>query len=370
MSPLRQIALVAVVAAVAGTAWLIDLPALLGGAPPDAPGQGARRGGGRKAVTYVAPVQVANDAAVVDALGTAQAVRSVTLYPEASGNVTAVLFAAGQRVPAGTPLLRLDAEAEELAVKLARLNLEDARQQLARYEQVASSGAVSRSQVDRARTSLSAARIAQSQAELALAKRTLRAPFGGVPGIPGVEVGERVTPETPIAAFDDRSNLYIDFEVPEVFARGVGVGTAVAVSTWARRDEPVTGRVESTSSRIDPTTRTLRVRALVPNPDDRLRPGMSFSVRLSVAGSRYPAVPALAVQWDRQGAYVWRVVGGKVEPVRVKVLKRTGGLMLVDGPLAAGQQVVVEGTQRLRPGRKVEARPASERTSAQKPHGQ
>ncbi len=367
MSPLRQLALVLAVAFVVGAAWLFDLPALLGGA--QAPGRGSKRTARPKPTAIVRPVTFASDAAVLRAVGTARAVRSVTLYPEGSGRVTEVLFSAGQKVRAGTPLLRLDGDAETLAVELARLKLEDARQRLARYEPLAASGAVSRSQVYQARTDIPAARIALAQAELALAKRLVVAPFTGVVGIPEVEAGQRITPETPIAAFDDRGSLLIDFAVPEVSARGVRVGAPLRVSTWGGREQPVIGHVETIGSRIDPASRSLRVRALVSNSGDRFRPGMSFSVRLVLAGREYPAVAAVAVQWNREGAYVWRIRDGKAERVRVKVLKRSEGTMLLDGPLSPADLVVVEGVQRMRPGREVQVRRAPEPAATGPSHG-
>jgi RND family efflux transporter MFP subunit len=272
--------------------------------------------------------------------------------------VTEVLFSAGQKMQAGEPLLRLDAEAETLTVELTRLNLEDARQQRARYEPLASAGAVSASQIYQVRTEFLVARIALAHAELALTRRLLVAPFTGVVGIPEVEVGQRVTPETRIADYDDRANLLIEFEVPELFARGVKLGAPLKVFTWAGRKQPFIAHVETIGSRIDPTSRSLRVRALLPNAEDRFRPGMSFSVTLALGGRDYPAVSTVAVQWNREGAYVWLIRGGKAEAVRVKVLKRSDGKMLLDGPLSPADLVVVEGVQRLRPGRKVRMRRA------------
>ncbi len=352
MSRLLQLALVLAVATVVGVAWLIDLPALIGGAQGPAPGR--KPSTARRPGAIVQPVTFASDATTLQAVGTARAVRSVILFPEGSGRVTEVLFSAGQKVRAGEPLLRLDAEAETLAAELARLKLKDARQRLARQEPLAARGALSRSQLDRTRTDFLAARIALAQAELALAKRLLVAPFTGVAGIPEVEVGQRITPETPIAPYDDRANLLIDFEVPEVFAPSVKVGAKLEVYPWSGRGRPVTGRVKTVASRIDSASRSLRVRAHVSNARDRFRPGMSFSVKLVLAGRKYPAVAPIAVQWSRQGAYVWRIRGGKAETVPVKVLKRSGGRMIVDGPLARDDLVVVEGVQRLRPGREVE----------------
>ncbi|HSH40916.1 MAG TPA: efflux RND transporter periplasmic adaptor subunit [Arenicellales bacterium] len=300
------------------------------------------------------PVGLASSAAVVEAVGTGDAVKSVTLFPEAAGQVTGILFRAGDRVEQGDPLLRLDSEDEELAVDLAKVRLQDARQQLDRYENTAPSGAVSTSEVDQARTAVSAARIELAQAELALRKRTLRAPFDGVVSIPDVSVGDQVNTSTAISTLDDRSVLLVDFEVPESLASGVQEGAPLQASTWARPGERFEGVVDSVASRIDDQTRTLRVRGRIENENDQLRTGMSFNIRLPLQGQRLPSVPSIAVQWDRQGAYVWRVVDNNAERVEVDVIKREDLWILVDAPLDPGDLIVIEGVQRLQPGREVD----------------
>lgn len=307
------------------------------------------------APVIVMPVGLDSNAATVEAVGTGDAVKSVTLFPEASGRVTEVLFEAGDRVQRDDPLLRLDAEDEVLAVELARVRLQDARQQLDRYEVTAPTGAVSTSEVDQAGTALSAARIELSQAELALRKRTLKAPFDGVIGIPEVSVGDRAETGTVISTLDDRSTLLVDFEVPEALAGGVRKGGPIEASTWAMPGERFAGFVESVGSRIDAQTRTLRVRGGIENENDLLRTGMSFSIRLALQGDQLPSVPSIAVQWERRGAYVWRVADGRAERVEVDVVKREDQWILVEAPLAPGDQIVVEGVQRLNTGREVDA---------------
>ena len=343
---------VIVLAAVA----IIVLIGLFGDEPSGADTE-RRNAAEKPAPVIVEPVRFASDAAVVEAVGTGKAASAVSLHPQAAGRVTEILFEAGQRVRRGDPLLRLDAEEEELNVELARVRLQDAGQQLARYEKTAPTGAVSITEVDRARTALSAARIELARAELALRHRTLAAPFDGVIGIAEVDAGDRITEARRVSTLDDRSTLLVDFEVPEAFAYGVRLQGGLTATTWALPGETFAGTVDSVGSRIDAQTRTLRVRARLPNQGDRLRTGMSFTIRLPLAGERFPSVPSIAVQWDRKGPYVWRVIDGKAERVPVNVLKREEQWVLVDAPLAAGDRIVVEGVQRLRSGRAVDVRP-------------
>ncbi|MCE2510132.1 MAG: efflux RND transporter periplasmic adaptor subunit [Alphaproteobacteria bacterium] len=306
------------------------------------------------APVVVEPVRYASNAALVEAVGTGVAIRAVTLHPEATGRVVEMHFKAGQRVEAGDALIRLDDEDEQLAVDLARVRLDEARQNLTRYEKVAPTGAVSTSEVDRARSALAAVQVERAQAELALRKQTLVAPFSGVVGIPEVEVGDWVTEAITITTLDDRSTLLIDFEVPESLAVGATIGGEVWATTWALPGQRFLGNIDAVGSRIDPQTRTLRVRGRFPNGDDLLRTGMSFTIRMPLQGERFPSVPSIAVQWDREGAYVWRVEDGAAHRVEVDVLKREEQWILVDAPLEKGDRIVVEGVQRLRPGRPVE----------------
>lgn len=354
MSPAKQLGILAAIGGLVAAALMLDPWGIFVDETQGTVNPGRAEEAEQPAPVIVAAVRYSSDAAIVEAVGTGEAVNTATLYPEAAGRVIAVHFVAGQHVEKGDPLLDLDRDEEKLAVDLARVSLKDAQQQLRRHEEAEPSGAVSSIEVDRVRTALQAARIRLAQAELALQRRTLVAPFAGVIGFSNVFVGDRITESTPIATLDDRSYLMVDFEVPETFAYGVELGGEVRATTWALPGETFVGAVESVGSRIDPTTRTLRVRAGLPNEQDRLRPGMSFTIRLTLQGERFPSVPSVAVQWDREGAYVWRIIGGKAERVSVRALKREKDWVLVDAPLSEADRVVVEGVQRMRAGRTVE----------------
>lgn len=350
MSLLKQLAILAVVVLGGGALWLADVAALIGGTDTRAQSGARSRGAGEAIPVITRPVQLASEATVVQAPGTGIAIQSVTLFPEAAGRVTEILFSAGKRVKKGAPLLRLDDRGERLAVQLARVHIKEARRKLDRMRKLAPRGTVARSELELAETALDAARITRAQREHELSKRTLVAPFAGVTGIPQVDPGERVSETTPVTTLDDRSTILVDFDVPEAYARGVEIGALIDITAWATGDRRFFGTVSSIASQIDAATRTLRVRAAVPNEEDLLRPGMSFVIRLALQGPRYPSVPSVAVQWNRQGAYVWRIADGKAERVPVRILKRTEDAVLVDAPLGEGEPIVVEGVQRMREG--------------------
>lgn len=288
----------------------------------------------------------------IEAVGTARALKSVELHAEAAGAVKAVNFEPGDRVAAGTVLVALDARDETLALQLAQVRLDEAQRLFDRYASANRSGerTVPETTVDAARSGLDAARIARDRAQVALDHRYVKAPFDGVVGLTDVDVGDRIEPATVITTLDDRSELLVRFDVPEAYAGQVRAGDPISIETWSAERSHASGEVVDLDSRIDPTTRAFTARARVPNPDDRLRPGMSFRVDLDLAGGSWPVVPEVSVLWGGDGAYVWVNDEGRARRVDVGIVQRGKGIILVDGDLPPGTQVIAEGMQRMRAG--------------------
>lgn len=298
-------------------------------------------------------VEAASGDVVIAVNGSGEALRTATLRPAAAGEVRAVNFKAGDRVAAGQVLLRLDEQPLQLARELAASERDGAARTAARLQRLRGTGAVEDSAIDAAQETLRDAEITLRQAEQALTDRVLRAPFAGTVGLAAVQLGDRVTPDTVVATLDDRRSLRVHFEVPEAYLAELTPGLSLAVQSVAFPSESFAGKVVEVDSRVDTTRRTVRVRAEVPNPKDQLRPGMSFDVRLPLAGPAYVSVPELALQWGREGAFVWTVTNDVAQQVPVRSVRRANGRVLVDSALVAGQPVVVEGVQRLREGRSV-----------------
>jgi len=320
--------------------------------------RGRRAAEGAGVLVLVEPVVFEQERIVVRAIGTGKALRSVDLYPSTSGEVMAKAFVAGEEVLAGQPLLRLDAEQERIAVRLAEVAVQEAARQVQRYEELAPSGTVAMARLQTARAELESARLRLDQAREALDDRTVFAPFDGVVGLTDIDRGDRITPETFIATLDDRSALEVEFTIPESVAVRVAPGDTVTLTAWTLPGEALTATVSAMGSQIDPVSRSLRLRALLPNPEGRIRPGTSFQVRLDIVGGRYPVVREVAVLWSRDGAYVWRVAEDqRAERVFAKVVRRDRGRVLLDSPLAEGDRIVVEGVQGLRAGTRVDPQP-------------
>jgi RND family efflux transporter MFP subunit len=305
---------------------------------------------GRAAPVIVARVSSRRNDETIAAIGTARALRFVTLYADAEGEIVDVPIRPGQHVAKGEPLLKLTTRRAQLAVDLAKKALEDAVQKLKRVRYLLEKNVNSGASVEDAMIAVDRAELEVKQAEENLRDRTLEAPFDGVVGIPKVEPGDRVSPTTPVVTLDDRSELLVEFEVAEKFLARIKVGDHVVATTpsYARRN--FSGHLGFIDTRVDPTSRTVTVRAIIPNDHDLLRPGMSFAIELELRGETYPAVPELSLQWSEGHSYVWRVEGDKVRKVVVETVRRMNSIILVDGPITSGDLIVVEGVQRLRDG--------------------
>lgn len=316
-------------------------------------GRRGRGRGGDAVPVIVEPIKMVQAVDTIQAVGTGRANRSITIYPEVSGIVSEIDFEAGQGVEKGDVLLELDNAQARIAVNIAETRLADANRTLSRSRTLLERNAIAEATFQTAETAVRTAELELEQAQEALAERTILAPFDGVLGIPQVETGDRVSDSTAITSLDDRSTIIVAFDVPEIYVNRLREGHKVTATTAGLRGREFEGEIAQINSRVDPVTRAVRVRAALANPDDVMRGGMSFNVNLILEGGTYPSIAELALLWERGGSYVWRVSDGKVERVGVEVVKRTNGRVLVDGEISEGQLVVVEGTQRLRPGREV-----------------
>ena len=352
MSLRLQIAVMALLAAllVAGWRWL----PLRDEAPT---ANLTKAGQSSGTLVLVEPLELTDDRVVMHVVGTGKALRSASIYPDVAGQVVEVLFKAEQRVRKGAPLVRLEDEDERLAVRLAEVTAQEARRDVERLEKLAPSGAVSVVRLETAQATFESAKLRLALAEASLADRTITAPFDGFIGLTDIDQGDRVTEDTPIATLDDRSAILVEFSVPEDYAGRMKVGDSITVRAWTNPDQRLHGTITAANSRINQTTRSLRVQARIPNPDEAIRPGTSFDVQLTFTGRAYPSIREVAVLWSRDGAYVWRATDGKAEKVFVKMVRRNEGRVLVDGQLKPGDLIVVEGVQGLREGQAIDPKP-------------
>ncbi|WP_105415693.1 efflux RND transporter periplasmic adaptor subunit [Neorhizobium sp. T25_27] len=310
-------------------------------------GQGGGQGGNRATLVVAQPVAIGTVNDRLSAIGSGQAIQSVVVMPQASGTINEIMVTSGQKVTKGQVLARLDDEEQTIERDKARVALASAQEKSASYKNLQS---FSRLDVFDAQIAEQAAKLALSTAELNLRRRDIAAPIDGIAGIVAVNIGDNVTTQTNIVTIDDRTAILVDFWAPERFAVAIEPGQPVEASSIARPGQVFSGKVEAIDNRIDPASRTMRIRARVENPGDVLRAGMAFNVGMRFAGERYPAVDPLAIQWDGEGSYVWQVRDNKSVKTRVRVVQRNPDAVLVGGELKEGDRIVTEGLQRVREG--------------------
>jgi RND family efflux transporter MFP subunit len=330
-------------------------PTFVGNRPLDMPKQGGK---GASPKVLVEVVKLESTASSFGAVATGWADKSAEVFAIVDEKVTKVLFKPQQRVNKGDLLVQQDDREEQLALRLAEVQLKNTKSLLDRYKQAVGKGAVPQTQVDSAQADFEAAQVAVDQARLAISRHQIRAPFSGVVGITDIDPGQRIGPGVLITGIDSREIIYVDFDVPEALVSQLNTSNMdqiqLIASTPSVPGKQFQARVVALDSRLNAEKRSLRVRANINNPDDVLRPGMSFAVQMAVRGQILASVPEIALQWDREGSYVWMIRDGKADRENVRVADRRQGRVFLEGNIKEGEIVVIEGGLRLSEGIAVE----------------
>jgi membrane fusion protein (multidrug efflux system) len=313
------------------------------------------RGGNRPAQIISMPVEFEQQSSRIEAVGSAEAIQSVIIYPAVADKVTAIYFAPGQKMQQGDVLLELDARRQKVAVDRARIQLTDAERTVERLNASRRQGAIAQSQLDDAVTARDLMQVMLTEAQTELEDRTVRAPFAGVVGLTDVELGDRITQQTAITTLDNRSELLINFRAPESALEMLQQQPTLTLQPWQGDALTLEAKISQIDSRIDSANRTIRVRALLDNKADLYRPGMSFRVSLEVLGDAYAVIPEAALLWSATGAYVWLEQNNQAKRIDVQIKQRLSGRLLVSAALKQGDMLITEGVQTLREGQTVNA---------------
>jgi RND family efflux transporter MFP subunit len=316
-------------------------------------GAGGRPGGfaGRSAAVVVAETVI--DGTINDrltAVGEGSAIHSVTVTSASGGTLLSVAVKPGDRVEAGAELATLDAATLQNAYDRAKLASADADSALARAQSLANSNSIPATQVEAAQLAAGNAKLALEAAQIALDQRTIRTPIAGTIGLIQVSPGNLINAQSIVTTVEDSSQILVNFWVPERYAGQIATGMPVNAGSVALPGTTFEGTVSAVDNRIDPQSRTLQVQATLPNEAGTIRPGMSFSVSMTFAGQTFPAVDPLSIQWSNEGAYVWKVVDGKVQKGMVEIVQRNSDGVLVSGDVVPGDQVVTQGVLQLSDG--------------------
>lgn len=290
----------------------------------------------------------------IASVGTTAANESVTLSAKVTETVAKINFQDGETVRAGDVLVELTGRAEVAALKEAQASFIEADRQYERLSNVAKKGTVTQSQVDSQAALRDAAQARREAIRARLSDRVIVAPFSGLTGFRMVSPGALVSPGTAITTLDDIDTLKLDFAVPESLLATIKTGDTVVAKSAAFPDREFVGKVISLDSRVDPASRAVKVRAVLDNSEHPLRPGMLLSVRLLTQPRQVLAIDEIAVMQLAGDAFVFRVdAEGKIERVIVEIGARKSGMVEIRSGLAAGDQIVGEGTVKVQPGQVV-----------------
>jgi membrane fusion protein (multidrug efflux system) len=287
----------------------------------------------------------------VNAVGTLLANESVMIRPERDGRIAQIHFAEGQLVKKGTKLVSLDASETEAQLAAARAEATLNRNRLKRAEELKDKNFISAEALDVARETLNQSVARQEEVKSRLEKMTILAPFEGVAGLRQVSPGAYVKAGQDIARLEGIGTLKLDFRVPELYLGRIRPEQQVQLRVDAFAGETFHGAIYAVEPAVDEQTRTVLLRARVPNPDVRLKPGMFARVSL-VLGTRENAliVPEQAIVPRGSDNFVFRIVDGKAVLSRVELGARRMAEVEIAKGLAAGDRIVIDGQLKLKPG--------------------
>jgi membrane fusion protein, multidrug efflux system len=335
--------------------------------------RGGPGGGGPQAPPVVAvPVAMHTFTDGLQAIGTAQARESIVLTPKVADTIRVLRFESGDRIRRGQVLVEMSSVEQAADLAEARAANDAAQQELRRYQELFDRGFASQARLDTVRAAADAAEARLNAGSSRIADRTIRAPFAGVVGLRTASPGQYVRPGEQIGTLDDISEIKLDFDVPETRLARLSQGVSISARTGAYPERVFEGVVAHVDSRVDPTTRTVRVRAILANADEAIRPGMLMTVEVRSNPREALAVPEVAILEQATSSRVYRVVthegAQSVEIVQIETGQRVGGMAEVLAGLSEGDQVIVEGMQNVRPGLPVQlTRPAESEGAAEIP---
>ena len=197
----------------------------------------------------------------------------------------------------------------------------------------------------------------------------VRAPFSGRIGLRRVSPGSFVDTDTVITTLDDVSVIKLDFSVPETFVNVVRQGMDIIAHSLVFPDRDFNGIVASIDTRLDPVSRAVEVRAVIPNDDGLLKPGMFMTVDLQRDRGDVLMAPEQAIVPEGSRQYVFVINAGVAEKRQVRLGRRIPGYVVVSEGLSSGESVVTEGTHKVRDGSQVESLEANIAVSGTTPDG-
>ena len=299
-------------------------------------------------------VQVGPLKETLDAIGTLEADESVDIKPEVDGEVTSIQMTEGEAVKKGDPILQIDESKQAATVAEAEADYNYAKETMQRSDTLLADGTISQQEHDQTRASFQRTEASLHLARKRMTEYTLTAPFNGILGHRAVSIGQYVNPQTVLVSLYSMDRMKLGFSVPERYAARVHPGQTLRLKVAAYGDEEFSGEIYLVEPQVDMATRSILVRAHIPNADHRLKPGMFANLKLSVGTKSNALTLAEECLFPHSGGFaVYRSNNGIAELVLIETGLRMAGTVEILSGLKAGDQVARSGNLRLSPGRKI-----------------
>ncbi len=292
----------------------------------------------------------------VETVGTILSNEEVEIRTEISGRIERLSFKEGGRVAKGQLLIKInDAELKAQLLRAeSSLKLEEQREE--RIKSLYEKDLASKAEYDNVTTNLNLARAEAQLIRAQLAKTEIRAPFDGNIGLRFVSGGSYVTPTAVITTLQNLGVVKVDFAIPERYAGSFAIGDKISF-TIQNSTRTFSGTVYAIQPKIDPVTRTLRLRALSPNKDGALLPGSLASVAVSLKEKRILMAPSYAVVPELKGHRVFLYKNGKAEQRNVETGIRTEDKLEITSGMSAGDTLITSAILQIRSGMPVQLAP-------------
>lgn len=311
-------------------------------------------GGGGETQVEITKVEMQRIAERVESIATAVANESVDIVPKVADTINKVHFEDGDFVEEGDILVELTNESEAARLDEALAGAEEARRQYTRIEELIAKNLVARTELDVARANMDMADARLEGVMVAMADRVVRAPITGMLGFRNVSEGSMASASTVITTIDDISVIKLDFTVPEKHLAHLRVGQTILASSIVYPDRVFEGEIKVVSSRIDPVTRSVTLRAHIDNQEGLLRPGLLLNVVMELNEQLSMVVPELSAILSQGNEYMFVVdENNVVRQVPVELGRRRPGVVEILSGLEPGDRVISRGVNKVRPGQKV-----------------
>ena len=294
----------------------------------------------------------------INTVGSLRAVQGVEVSAEVSGVVAEISFVSGSRVETGTQLLQLDDTAEAAELRSLNAQLELAKQDYERAKGLSIKTLLSQAQLDRTKSVLDSLEARAEEQQALIARKSIQAPFSGVLGIRKINLGEYLSPGTPIVTLQQLDPIFTDFTVAERYLSSLAVEQVIEVELAAFPAEIFQGKISAISPKVESRTRNIKLQATLQNDDTRLRPGMFARVAIILGGANtVVTLPRTAVEFLPYGNSVFivtqegdaltvhrrQITTGRILGTRVEIIKG----------INSGEQVVSAGQLKLRNGQHI-----------------